>query len=170
MFYNCVLVPATYYKLKEKYGEDACEHCVYHQYGCPEKYAITFNGYRYIPIEESKKVLPKCRIWCKNCKAKNGLIQHEVLWNCRHAYAIKCDVCGAEFLLYRDKVSAEYTGFVNMREEYVSPHEYRSMEREFCAKESRRRLRPEVEHVATFGEENGGNTAMEEALKRAGII
>ena len=156
--------------LREKYGQDACKHCVYYKYGCPEKDPITFKGQRYMPLEESKKVLPRCRIWCKNCKAPNGVIQHEVLWHSRHAYAIKCDVCGAEFLLYKSKVSTEYTGFVNMNGEYVSPQEYRNRTRDHCAEELRRSARPEVEHVATFGEENGGNTAMEEALKRAGII
>ena len=169
MFYKCVLVPAVYLKLREKYGDEACKHCIYNQYGCLEKEAITFNGYRYIPIEESKEDLPKCKIWCKNCKAENGLILHEVLWNGRHAYAIKCHVCGAEFLLYKGKVHAEYTGYVNMNGEYVSPHKYRSLYREFCAEDSRRSARTEVEHVATFGEETG-NSAMKEALKKAGII
>ena len=169
MFENCVLVPAVYLMLRGKYGKDACKHCVYHKYGCPEKDSITFKGQRYIPLEESKKVLPKCRIWCKDCKTSNGVIQHEVLWHSRHAYAIRCSVCGAEFLLYKHKVHVEYTGFVNMKGEYVSPHEYTERIKAWCGEDTRKDNLPETEHVATFGEENGGNT-MEEALKRAGII
>lgn len=171
MFDNCVLVPATYYKLKEKYGKDTCEHCMYHQYGCPEKDSITFKGHRYLPLEESEKVLPRVKIWCRECKAKNAEIQHEVFWNCKPAYAIQCPVCGAEFLLYKQKVHVEYTGFVNKKGEYVSPHEYRERIKAWCGEDARKDNQPEAEHVATFWEEeNGENTAMKDALKRAGII
>ena len=168
MFGNCVLVPATYYNLTERYTDRPCNHCVYSNYGCPTKNKILVKDHYYIPIENSAEELPKCGIWCKNCKAENGKIQHEVLWNGRHAYAIKCKVCGAEFLLYKEKVHQQYTGFVNGNGNFVKPDKYGNrLARELMAMNSKREDE-EPELVLSIGAEESSNV-FADAFKKAGI-
>ena len=169
MFGNCVLVPATYYALKEKYTDSPCNHCVNKKFGCPEKQPVRVGYNSFIPIEDDPKELPKCGIWCKDCKAKNGKIQHEVLWNARRAYAIKCSICGAEFLLYKDKVSAEYTGYTNGRGEFVPADPYGKRDIAFIGNHNREH-KEEAVLFASFGEgENSSMSTMMEALKKAGF-
>lgn len=166
MIGNCVLVPATYYRIKEKYGDSPCNHCINKQFGCPEKKAIQVGLNRFIPIENSPEELPKCGIWCKSCKAKNGKIQHEVLWNAKRAYVIKCPICGAEFMLYKDKVRYQYTGYRNMKGEFVPPDPYGTMRtKTFESKE-----KEPAELIATFGERNPEKTTLQEALEKAGLM
>lgn len=107
MFYNCVLSPKSYKELKEKYGDNACEHCIYHRYNCPNRETIIVNGSKFIPIE-NKKILPKYKVCCEDCGILSGIIKHIVLWRGKNAYAIKCHVCGTEYLLYPEIVEAEY--------------------------------------------------------------
>lgn len=122
---NCVLVPASYYSIKEKYPEDSpCKHCVYHKYGCPNQPTFVLNGYKYIAIEQDAKELPKNEIWCKKCKSNSGKIFHKTLWNARPAFAIKCKYCGSEYMMYEDRIRAQYTGFTNGFGDFVhaDPH------------------------------------------------
>lgn len=164
MLENCVLIPANYYELKEKYADSPCNHCIYKQYGCPDKKAIRIGLNSFIPIENDSKELPKCGIWCRNCKTTNGRIQHEVLWNAKRAYAIKCPVCGSEFLLYKEKVRYEYTGYKNMNGEFVPPDPYRKRITNIFSGHNE-----EPTLIASFGEEEQHTSTMMEALKRAGI-
>lgn len=166
MLGNCVLVPATYYRIKEKYGDSPCNHCINKQFGCPQKKAIRVGYNSFIPIEDDPKELPKCGIWCRDCKQRNGKIQHEVLWNGRRAYVIKCPVCGSEFLLYKDKVRYEYTGFKNGKGEFIPPDPYgtRRMPSIFGSDKGE----PDV-LIATFGDDGQSTSTFMDALKRAGI-
>lgn len=171
MFYNCVLAPAAYDQMEEKYKDIPCNHCINKQYGCPEKQAIQVGYERFIPIENDAKELPICKIWCRKCKGKTGEIQHEVLWNRRNAYAIKCPICNSEFLLYRDKVKYEYTGYTDFNGEFVPADPYHTRQiRQIGHFFERRNNEPETVLVASFGENSDDNSAMAVALKKAGII
>ena len=166
---NCVLAPATYYKMKEMYSDSPCNHCMYKAFGCPNKQAILVNGYKYIPIEENESKLPKCGIWCKNCKDNTGKIQHEVLWNGHRAYAIKCPICQSEFILYKHKVQYQYTGYVNMKGEFVKPVPYGTKD----PREGIFTIQiPSGESEQVYSSEyiQQTNTAMSDALKKAGLI
>ena len=166
MLANCVLVPAVYYDLKEKYEDSPCNHCVNRQFGCPDKRPIRVGWSSFIPIEDDPEELPKCGIWCRECKEKNGKIQHEVLWNGKRAYVIKCPICGSEFLLYKSKVQYQYTGFTNFKGEFVPPDPYgeRRISNIFTTNKEEDVL------IATFGEESQSTmSTMMEAMMRAGI-
>ncbi len=166
MLGNCVLAPAAYDWLKEKYGDSPCNHCINKQFGCPKKKAIRVGYSSFIPIEDDPKELPKCGIWCRDCKQRNGKIQHEVLWNGRRAYVIKCPVCGSEFLLYRDKVRYEYTGFKNGMGEFVPPDPYGTRRKPSIFGSDKEE--PDV-IFATFGDDGQSTSTFMDALKRAGI-
>lgn len=169
MFGNCVLVPATYYRIKEKYGDSPCNHCINKKFGCPNKKPIQVGFNSFIPIENDSKELPKCKIWCRDCKAENGEIWHEVFWNGRRAYAIKCPICGSEFLLYKDKVRAEYTGYTNFKGEFVPADRYGTRITKMLNEYSRTHNEGEASVlVGTFGE-NISVSPMMEALKKAGL-
>lgn len=168
MFSNCVLVPAAYYAMKEKHGDSPCNHCIYKKYGCPEKQAIRVGMWKFIPIENDPMELPKCKIWCKKCKAENAEIKHEVIWNARKAYAIRCPICQSEFLLYKDKVRYQYTGFKNGLGEFVPPDKYGNRRNEALERMAREADEPD-RVIASFGGSNTGTSTMLEALKRAGL-
>ena len=169
MVENCVLVPATYYRIKEKYGDSPCNHCVNRQFGCPNKKAIRVGLDSFIPIENDPKELPICGIWCRKCKAESGKIQHEVLWNAKRAYAIKCPICGSEFLLYKDKVRAESTGYKNGFGEFVLADLYGARTTEIINSYTRK-LKDEPDRlVASFGEDTSTSPMMA-ALKKAGVV
>lgn len=169
MLGNCVLVPATYYRIKERYKDSPCNHCINKQFGCPDKKSIQVGMHLFIPIEDSPAELPKCKIWCRNCKAENGEIQHEVLWNGKRAYAIMCPICRSEFLLYKDKVRYQYTGYKNFKGEFVPPDRYGNRRYPVLEEMARRYDEPDT-LVASFGSEDGNSTStMLEALRKAGL-
>lgn len=163
MLGNCVLVPATYYRMKEKYGNDTCKHCINHRYGCPTKSKITVGLESFIPVEDNESELPKCGIWCRTCKQNSGKIKHEVIWNGKNSYVIKCPICGSEFLLYKAKVRSEYTGFTNMKGEFVKPDLYGKTNPFKYPIEDK----PD-ELIASVRVDNA-STIMMDALKKAGI-
>lgn len=169
MLGNCVLVPATYYRIKEKYGDSPCNHCINKQFGCPDKNPIQWGYDLFIPIENSPEELPRCKIWCRNCKAENGEIKHEVLWNGKRAYAIECPICRAKFLLYKDKVRYQYTGYKNFKGEFVPPDRYGTRRNEAMERMSRRSDEPD-KLVASFGSGyDSPFSTMLDALRRAGL-
>ena len=168
MLGNCVLVPATYYAIKEKYEDSPCNHCINKQFGCPNKKPVRVGFNSFIPIEDDVKELPICGIWCKKCKAKNAKVEHEVFWNARRAYAIKCPICGSEFLLYRDKVRAEYTGYTNFKGEFVPADPYGTRLTKMLNETNLTYTEEEPSLVATFGEDASVSPMME-ALKKAGL-
>lgn len=121
MLENCVLTPEAYKKMWSIHVDDPCKHCMFKSFGCPDKQAISVNGQKFIPIEDDESKLPKCGIYCKNCKGNTAKIEHEILWNCNKSYAIKCPVCKSEFILYKYKVQHQYTGYENMEGKFVQP-------------------------------------------------
>lgn len=169
MLGNCVLVPATYYRIKEQYGDSPCNHCVNKQFGCPDKEPVRVGFNSFIPIENDPKELPICGIWCRECKDKNGKIQHEVLWNSKRAYAIKCPICGSEFLLYRDKVRAEYTGYKNALGEFVPADLYGERTTKMINSYTRKLENEPTPLIASFGEDTSTSPMMA-ALKKAGVV
>ena len=169
MLRNCVLVPATYYRIKEKYEDSPCNHCINKQFGCPDKEPIQVGFDRFIPIENDPEELPICGIWCRECKDKSGKIQHEVLWNARRAYAIKCPICGSEFLLYKDKVRAEYTGYQNAFGEFVSADLYGTRITKMINSYTCEFKDEPAKLVASFGEDTSTSPMMA-ALKKAGVL
>ncbi len=166
MLKNCVLAPATYYRIKEKFTDSVCNHCINSTFGCPNKEPIVVksNGWneRFIPIESHSSELPKCKIWCRSCKQENAEIQHEIFWNNRHAYAIKCPICGAEFKLYKDKVRAQYTGYTNYLGKFVPPDKYGNRWRNNHSEKDE-----PATLVGSFGDQR--EDTMADALKKAGF-
>lgn len=167
---SCVMVPFTYMELQRKYPHDSpCNHCYYHQYGCPNVKSFTIRLHKFIAIEKDADELPKCGIWCKNCKDRSGKIFHKTLFNGRFAFAVRCPRCGGEFVLYESKVRQEYTGFINGNGEFVSPNSYGT---------SKPTVKPIVKPVSVPQEKNivyssrstNEPTAMEIALRKAGLL
>ena len=174
MFSNCVISPAHWEHLREEFpGDSPCEHCPFHKYGCPDKKPFEVGFQRFVAIEQSPDELPKCGIWCKNCKDTSGKIIHKTLWNGKPAFAVKCH-CGETFLLYESKVHREYTGFFNLKGDYVPPVRYGTQN-------SYRFQKPILRSELSLGEDktvwttdlvqaDSTPTAMELALKKAGLL
>lgn len=174
MWESCVLTLSSYEDIKRSFPSDSpCNHCVYHKYGCPNIKTFTVGSQKYIPIEQSLDELPKCGIWCRNCKKNSGKIFHETFWNRLKAFAIRCSQCKEEFFMYAYKVRAKYTGFVNKDGEFVAPDLYgsRNLKKE---SESARKLaelhKRSTDIVVYSTKTEKASTAMELAMKKAGIL
>lgn len=122
---KCVVPYAGRRMLVEKHpGSNPCDYCVYHKYGCPNQPTFEVNSHMYMAIEQSADELPKQGIYCKKCRCTSGKIKHETLWNGRNSYFVSCPHCGSKFLLYKERVQSQYTGFVNGRGDFVHPDPY----------------------------------------------
>lgn len=171
MWENCVLVPAAWLQLRERNPHDnPCEHCFWHKYGCPEKEAFTVGYHKYIPTEESSEELPKCGIWCRECKDTSGKVVHKTIWNCKPAYAVKCSHCGSTFMLYAHKVRAEYTGFKNLKGDYVPPQRYGTTNWPKWPATNRIPEYSQQEREVLTVEGEKSKTAMQIAMEKAGLI
>lgn len=167
---SCVMVPYSYMELQRKYPHDSpCNHCYYHQYGCPDVQSFTINIRKYIAIEKDASELPKCGIWCKNCKDRSGKVFHQTILNSRKAFAVRCSRCGEEFVLYESKVRQEYTGFVNGKGDFVYPSRYSAKvpaAKPICKPVSV----PEEKEIVCSSQSAKQPTAMEIALRKAGLL
>ena len=129
MMENCVISYAEQMQIQNRHsGEPVCEHCYYHQFGCPNKPAFEVRQHglthRYVATEQSSDELPKVGIWCRSCKDNCARIFHETIWNGKKSYAIRCRRCGSTYLMYKSRVEQQYTGFVNGRGDFVHPDRY----------------------------------------------
>lgn len=131
MMEYCVISYAAQEEIRKRHPEEPiCNHCVYGLNGCNGTAETTFEmkvfslPQRFVIAEESPEDLPETGIWCKHCKGNCGKIFHETLWNGKWAYAIKCPQCGSTWMLYKSKVRREYTGFINLKGEFVPPMRY----------------------------------------------